>query len=50
MIVVVFSSRNPGVWGQPHLIDIGEFIPFLNGLPVANPSKRFWDTLVFSEL
>ena len=44
-IVVVFSYRTPGPWGQPHLIDMGELIPFLDGLLIANPSMRFWDTL-----
>ena len=27
------------------VIDLGHLIPFLKGLPIANPGLRFWDTL-----
>lgn len=33
-------------WGHtPHVIDLGTYFPWLKGIPIANPSFRFWDTL-----
>lgn len=36
----------PGPWGYtPHVIGIPNWFPIVSGLPIANPSFRFWDTV-----
>ena len=37
--------KEPGPLGAPHLIDLGNYISILEGLLIANPSMRVWDTL-----
>ena len=46
LIVLVAGYRNIGPWGYtPHVVSLGLLFPFLEGVPVANPSFRFWDTV-----
>ena len=51
LVIVILTSvililKNPAPWGHtPHVISLTD--PFSNhrGLPIANPTFRFWDTL-----
>ena len=40
-----FLLGTPGPWGKPHLFNLGELLPLLDGWPIANPTLRFWDTV-----
>ena len=40
-----FLLFESGDWGRPHIIDLGRVNEIFRGLPIANPSLRFWDTL-----
>jgi len=42
-----FIVGKPGSGGAPHLVNLGEVIPFLDGWLVANPTLRVWDTIGF---
>ena len=45
-MVLRFGTLRP--WGYtPHTVGLPDWIPLLGGLPVANPTFRFWDTLGF---
>jgi hypothetical protein len=44
---VGFFMSTPGPWGEPHLINLGDVLPVLDGWLVANPKLRFWDTIGF---
>jgi hypothetical protein len=45
-IVLLIGEMNP--WqNTPHVINAGDYLPFLKGLPMDNPSFRLWDTVGF---
>jgi hypothetical protein len=43
-VLLYFGSPKPWI-NTPHAISLSDRIPFFGGLPIANPSFRFWDTL-----
>ena len=43
--IYAFTTRTMARWGPPHVVDLGQFLPVLTGLPIDNPFFRFWDTL-----
>lgn len=43
--IYAFTTRTMAPWGPPHVVDLGQFLPVLTGLPIDNPFFRFWDTL-----
>ena len=45
VLITSFVGVDRSQWGEPHLIDLGDFIPFLKGWPIANPAMRFWETI-----
>ena len=40
-----FLVGTRGPWGEPHLVNLGQQLWFLDGWLIANPKLRFWDTL-----
>ncbi len=46
VFLYAFSTRTMSSWQHtPHVVDAGRFFWLLSGLPLDNPTFRFWDTL-----
>jgi len=46
ILIYAYTTRTMNPWGNtPHVVDAGRFFSFLSGLPLDNPTFRFWDTL-----
>lgn len=44
--IYTFVSRSMNPWANtPHVLDVGQFFPPFSGVPIDNPTFRFWDTL-----
>ena len=35
--IYAFTTRTMAPWGPPHVVDLGQFLPVLTGLPIDNP-------------